>query len=74
MELIDNAIAAMEKNGVTPKMLPSRGGTDGAKLSYMGLPCPNLSTGCSNAHGVLEFVSIESMEKMVNVLIDLARM
>lgn len=73
MELIDNAIAAMEKNGVTPKMLPSRGGTDGAKLSYMGLPCPNLSTGCSNAHGVLEFVSIESMEKMVAVLIDLAQ-
>ena len=73
-ELIDNAIAAMEKNGVTPKLLPSRGGTDGAKLSYMGLPCPNLSTGCSNAHGVLEFVSIESMETMVAVLSDLARM
>ena len=74
MDLVENAKAAMLTNGVIPKILPSRGGTDGAKLSYMGLPCPNLSTGCSNAHGVLEFVSVESMETMVNVLVTLAKM
>ena len=63
--------AAMEKAGVTPQVVPIRGGTDGARLSYMGLPCPNLSTGGVNFHGVHEYIPVESLEKMVEVLINL---
>ncbi|MBR3766780.1 MAG: peptidase T [Clostridia bacterium] len=74
MYLIDNAKAAFEKAGVTAKTVPIRGGTDGARLSYEGLPCPNLSTGGENFHSVREFISVESMEKMVDVLICLAGM
>ncbi len=73
MHLIDNAKAAMEKVGVTPKIVPIRGGTDGARLSYEGLPCPNLSTGGMNAHSVHEFVSVEALEKMTQVVIELAK-
>ena len=62
----------MEKAGVKPLEVPIRGGTDGARLSYMGLPCPNLSTGGVNFHGVHEYIPVESMEKMVEVLIHLA--
>ncbi len=58
----------MEKAGVTPVIKPIRGGTDGAQLSYMGLPCPNLFTGGENYHGRYEFISIQSMEKAVEVL------
>lgn len=72
MHLIDNAKAAFSELGITPVISPIRGGTDGARLSYMGLPCPNLSTGGQNAHGKYEFVSVESMERMVEVLIKLA--
>lgn len=68
MYLIDNAKKAMEKAGVTPIIKPIRGGTDGAQLSYMGLPCPNLFTGGENYHGRFEFISVESMEKAVEVL------
>jgi len=71
--LIENAIAAMEAVGVTPKVVPIRGGTDGARLSYEGLPCPNLSTGGMNAHGVHEFVPVEAMEKMVQVILELVK-
>lgn len=71
MELIDRARAAFEKNGVTPITQPIRGGTDGARLSYMGLPCPNLSTGGYNFHGVHEFIPVQSLRKMPDVLIDL---
>lgn len=73
MYLIDNAKAAMEKVGVVPSVVPIRGGTDGARLSYEGLPCPNLSTGDMNAHSIHEFVSVEAMEKMVEVIIELSK-
>lgn len=70
--LVDHALRAYEKTGITPRILPIRGGTDGARLSYEGLPCPNLSTGGHNFHSVLEFVPEESLEKMVAVLVNLA--
>lgn len=71
MYLILRARAAMEKAGVTPAEVPIRGGTDGARLSYMGLPCPNLCTGGFHFHGVHECIPTESMEKMVEVLVNL---
>lgn len=74
MELIKNAEKAMQNVGVTPKIVPIRGGTDGARLSYGGLPCPNLSTGGANFHSVHEFVSVDSMAKMTEVLNELAKM
>ena len=55
MYLIDIARTAMERMGVTPQVVPIRGGTDGARLSYMGLPCPNLCTGGANYHGIHEY-------------------
>jgi tripeptide aminopeptidase len=73
MELIHRAQAAMEAAGVTPRVVPIRGGTDGARLSYEGLPCPNLSTGGLNFHGIHEFIPVASLEKMVEVLVNLAR-
>jgi tripeptide aminopeptidase len=72
MHLIDRAERAFAKNGVVALTQPIRGGTDGARLSFMGLPCPNLSTGGYNFHGVHEFIPVESMETMVQVLVDLA--
>lgn len=66
--LIENAIEAMEELGVKPLVVPIRGGTDGARLSFMGLPCPNLCTGGHNFHGRYEFISIQSMEKTVEIL------
>lgn len=71
MFLIDNAKKAFEKAGVTPKTVPIRGGTDGARLSYMGLPCPNLSTGGHNFHSRFEYIPLRSMDKMVEVLVNL---
>ena len=67
-EVIDKAFQAMEKAGVTPIVRPIRGGTDGARLSYMGLPCPNLSTGGYLFHSRYEFIPQESLETMVDVL------
>ena len=72
MWLIENAEKAMKKAGAEPKTVPIRGGTDGAVLSYKGLPCPNLSTGGENFHGVHEFVSVEAMRTMTQVLVNLA--
>lgn len=72
MELVENARAAMQRAGVTPVEEPIRGGTDGARLTFMGLPCPNLSTGGFNFHGVHEAIPVRSMEKMVEVLLHLA--
>ncbi|MBQ6898259.1 MAG: peptidase T [Clostridia bacterium] len=72
MYLIENAEKAFLCEGVTPRAVPIRGGTDGARLSYEGLPCPNLSTGGENFHSVREFISVESLEKMTRVLITLA--
>lgn len=71
MEIIDRAKAAFEKNGVTPLINAIRGGTDGARLSFMGLVCPNLSAGGHNFHGKYEYVPVESMETMVRVLVTL---
>ncbi len=73
MHIVDNAVAAMRSAGVEPVITPIRGGTDGAKLSFMGLPCPNLSTGGANFHGVQEFVPIGAMEKMVEVIVTLMK-
>ena len=73
MSLIENAEAAMRAVGVEPIIMPIRGGTDGARLSYMGIPCPNLSTGGSNFHGVHEYIPVSSMHKMVEVLIHLVK-
>lgn len=72
--LIDNVLKVYEKVRVTPVVLPIRGGTDGAKLSFMGLPCPNLGTGGHNCHGRFEFVCIQSMEKCVEVIVELAKL
>ncbi len=71
MEVVDKAVAAMEHNGVTPKIQPIRGGTDGARLSYMGLPCPNLSTGGHNFHGKYEYIPVESMDAMTDIIVTL---
>lgn len=68
MDIIDNAKAAMRVNGVEPIDYPMRGGTDGARLTYEGLLCPNLGTGDFNAHGNFEYVSINMMEKLVDIL------
>lgn len=68
MELIALAQKAMQDTGVEPVIIPIRGGTDGAKLSFRGLPCPNLGTGGGNYHGPYEFVSVTAMEKTVEVL------
>ena len=74
MELIENAKAAMEAVGVEPVIVPIRGGTDGARLSWeRNIPCPNLCTGGANYHGVHEFVPVPSMEKMVQVLVELVK-
>lgn len=73
MELIENAKAAMRAAGVEPKIVPVRGGTDGARLSYEGIPCPNLSTGGLNFHGIHEYIPVESLEKMVLVLLELTK-
>lgn len=70
-ELIDEAKAAFEAVGVQPAVLPIRGGTDGAQLSFRGLPCPNLSTGGYCFHGKNEFIPVSSLEKMVDVLQEL---
>ena len=61
----------MEMEGITPIIRPIRGGTDGANLSFMGLPCPNIFAGGHNFHGKLEFVPVESMEKAVKVILNI---
>lgn len=66
--LIDTAKEAMKSLDIKPLVSPIRGGTDGARLSYMGLPCPNLSTGGYNFHGKYEFIPVQSLEQMVEVL------
>ncbi len=68
MHLIDNAAKAMRLAGLEPNIKPVRGGTDGARLSYMGLPCPNLGTGSCNFHGPYELSSVQQMDKTVEML------
>ncbi len=74
MHLIENAKAAMASCGVTPQVIPIRGGTDGANLSYKGLPCPNLSTGGHNAHSRHEYIPVQSMDKATEILVELVRL
>ena len=73
MYLIDVAKTAFEKEGVTPIVSPIRGGTDGASLSYKGLPCPNLSTGGDNFHGIYEYLNLNAFHKMIAVLIQITQ-
>ena len=73
-EIIEKAMQAMEEAGVTPIVKPIRGGTDGSRLSYMGLPCPNLFTGGMNVHGKFEYVSLDSMYREVHTLINLVKL
>ena len=72
MYIVERAERAMRALGITPVKTPIRGGTDGARLSFMGLPCPNLSTGGENFHSRFEFVSCEAMEKISDILVNIA--
>ena len=69
--IIEKAMKAMEMEGITPKIQPIRGGTDGANLSFMGLPCPNIFAGGHNFHGKMEYVPLESMEKASKVILNI---
>lgn len=73
MEIVDRAHDAMIKVGVTPIVEPIRGGTDGSRLSYMGLPTPNIFAGGENFHGKYEFVSLDTMMKAVEVIVEIAK-
>ena len=73
MHIVDNANEAMIEANVTPNIRPIRGGTDGARLSFMGLPTPNIFAGGENFHGKYEYVPIESMEKAVEVIINIVK-
>lgn len=72
--LIENAKRAMREIGVVPRVIPIRGGTDGARLSFMGLPCPNLCTGGLNFHSRLEFISVQAMEQVVALLLRIVQL
>ena len=72
MHLVNNAKEAMEEIGICPVVVPIRGGTDGARLSYMGLPCPNLCTGGANFHGRFEYACADDMEKITELLVKIA--
>ena len=74
MHVIDLVLKAMQATGVAPKVKPIRGGTDGAQLSFRGLPCPNIFAGGVNFHGPHEFVSIQSMEKAMQVIVKICEM
>ena len=74
MEIVDRAKRAMAAVGMEPRTVPVRGGTDGARLSYEGLLCPNLCTGGENYHGRFEYIPVEDMEKCVAMLVALLRM
>ena len=73
MHLIENAKAAAITSGVTPMVMPIRGGTDGARLSFMGLPCPNLGTGGYAFHGPFEHITVEGMDTVVNILLEIVK-
>ena len=74
MEIVDRAKEAMALAGMEPKEVSVRGGTDGARLSYEGLPCPNLCTGGENYHGRFEYIPVEDMEQCVKMLVNILRM
>ena len=69
--IIEKAVKAMEMAGIQPKIQPIRGGTDGANLSFMGLPCPNIFAGGLNFHGKMEFVPLESIQKAAEVILNI---
>ncbi|GAL18055.1 tripeptide aminopeptidase [Vibrio maritimus] len=71
--IIEIAKSAMEACEVKPNIKPIRGGTDGARLSFMGLPCPNVFTGGYNFHGIHEFITLQGMELAVNVIVQIAK-
>ena len=71
--LIENAQQAVREAGLEPKIVPIRGGTDGARLSFMGLPCPNLGTGGFNFHGPCEYITAEKMDKSVEILVNILK-
>lgn len=73
MFVVERATAAMERLGMSPVAVPIRGGTDGARLSFMGLPCPNLPTGGSNYHSRFEYVSIDAMERIVELVLEIVK-
>ena len=68
MFVVDRAMEAMKRIGITPEAVPIRGGTDGARLSFMGLPCPNICTGGENFHSRFEFLSVESLGKVIDIV------
>lgn len=74
MHIVDIAEKAMKNLGITPIIKPIRGGTDGSRLSYMGLPCPNIFAGGHNFHGKYEYVPVESMQKAIEVIIEIAKL
>ena len=74
MHVIDLVLRAMQETGVAPKVSPIRGGTDGAQLSFKGLPCPNIFAGGVNFHGPYEFVSIQSMQKAMEVVVKICEL
>ncbi len=74
MHIIEIAEEAMRRMDVTPKVQPIRGGTDGAQLSFKGLPCPNIFAGGLNFHGRYEFVPIPSMEKAAGTIVEIAKL
>jgi tripeptide aminopeptidase len=71
LHIVDKAMEAMKMEGIEPKVQPIRGGTDGANLSYMGLPCPNIFAGGHNFHGKFEYIPLESMEKASKVVLNI---
>lgn len=71
MYIIERAKAAVTENGIVPVVAPIRGGTDGARLSFMGLPCPNLCTGAENYHSRFEYISVQVMQKITDILVSL---
>ncbi|MFA6758851.1 MAG: peptidase T, partial [Bacteroidales bacterium] len=72
--IVEKAVDAMKMAGVEPNIKPIRGGTDGARLSYMGLPCPNIFAGGHNFHGRYEYVPLESMEKATQVILNIVKL
>jgi tripeptide aminopeptidase len=73
MYVVERATEAMKRVGMTPFAIPIRGGTDGARLSFMGLPCPNLPTGGGNFHSRFEYVSVDSMEKIADLVVEIVK-
>ena len=69
--IIEKAVKAMEMAGIKPRIQPIRGGTDGANLSFKGLPCPNIFAGGQNFHGKMEWVPVESMQKAAQVILNI---